>query len=162
MTLKTFFTGRTLIFVLLVIVGGGIFAYQAYLSRIEPSKAVTPVENESEEPPVFTWKFEEASTLNLDGLPETRIFLQAQYSNEEIINKLIATVPGSCNELPDADKDSVPGSATVQCYAAGIGDLFKITKGEKSYRVEHKIFEEASPDYNPPSQEYEVITEFPL
>ena len=114
------------------------------------------------EAPVFIWKYEKDDSFNLDGNPKTNVFLEAKYSNGEIQNKLIDTTPGGCNDLPDADKDSVPNSTNIQCYYAGLGYRYKITKGEKLYLVERKTFEEASPNYKPPFNEYKVISEFPL
>lgn len=112
--------------------------------------------------PFFTWRYEEDDSLNLDGNPQTNIFLEVKYSDGIIQSKLIDTTPGSCNDLPDSDEDTVPHSTNIQCYSAGLGYRFKITKGETSYRVERKTFEEALPDYNPSLYEYEVIAEFPL
>jgi hypothetical protein len=77
-------------------------------------------------------------------------------------SKLIQISHGSCNELPDVDPDSVQGTTNVQCYGAGFGFVFKITKGEKSYQVMKKEFEEGSPGYDPPPQEYKVVAEFPF
>lgn len=114
------------------------------------------------EAPTFTWKFEKAKSLNLDGNPNTNIFLEAKYANGKIDTKLIDTSAGSCNELPDADSDTLTGTANIQCYYAGAGERYKITKGEKSYFVERQTFEEGSPDYNPPEQRYEIVIEFPL
>lgn len=111
---------------------------------------------------VFDWIFEEADTLNGDGNPNTNVFLYAKYDDGEVVQKLIQVSHGSCNELPDADADSVPNTTNVQCYGAGFGFTFKITKGENSYLVMKKEFEEGSPDYDPPEQEYKVVSEFPL
>ncbi len=111
-------------------------------------------------PPSFAWKFEEADSLNLDGFPNTNIFLEAAYYNGEIQGQLIDTTPGSCNVVPNTDEDSAPNTTNIQCYSAGLGYRFKITKGETSYLVERKTFEEALPDYNPPHYEYEVVAEF--
>ncbi len=38
----------------------------------------------------------------------------------------------------------------------------KITKGENSYLVLQKKFEEGLPDYVPPSSQYKVVSEFPF
>ncbi len=111
--------------------------------------------------PVFTWRYEADNSLNGDGLPQTNVYLDASYSGKKV-SKLIATVPGSCNNLPDKEKDSVLNSSVAQCYAAGYGDLFKVTKGDHSYLVMRKIFEEASPDDTPPVEEYKRVTEFPF
>lgn len=117
----------------------------------------------STEPPTFSWRFENADTVNGDGNPNTNVFLDAKYDDGEgigQISQLIQVSHGSCNELPDADADTLAGTTNVQCYGAGLGFTFKIIKGDKSYLVMKKEFDEGSPDYNPPAQEYKVIAEF--
>lgn len=165
MTLRGFFMGRAVVFTLLLVLGIGVYAYKAYrpsdqTSEVAPPEA--PESVESSEPPTFTWRFGESESLNLDGLPETDVFLEAKYSGGAVQSKLIDTTPGSCNALPDPDAGSIPGSDTIQCYSAGLGYRFKVTRGESSYLVQRKTFEEASPDYDPPSYEYEVVAEFSL
>lgn len=113
-------------------------------------------------PPVFTFRFVEDDSLNLDGRPQTNIYLDAKYPDSTVLSKLVDTTPGSCNSLPDSNEDIVPNSSIIQCYSAGLGYRFKITKGRESYLVLRKIFEEALPDYTPPLYEYEVVSEFPL
>lgn len=112
--------------------------------------------------PIFTWRYEKAESLNLDGIPETNIFLEVRYPNGAVENTLVDTTPGSCNELPDSTSDSVLNSTNIQCYSAGLGYVFKITKGPESYLVLRKTFEEALPDQTPPTYKYEVVVEFPL
>lgn len=113
-------------------------------------------------PPTFAWRFTEDDSKNLDGMPQTKVFLDATYPGGRVESKLIDTTPGGCNELPEAAEDSIAGSAAVQCYAAGLGYRYKITEGEASYLVWRKTFEEALPDHTPPLYEYEVVAEFPL
>ena len=110
----------------------------------------------------FTWKYEKAESLNLDGMPNTNVFLTTRYANGKWETILIDTTAGSCNDLPDREVDSALDSTVSQCYAAGLGFTFKVTKGEESYLVMRKEFEEGSPDYTPPKQEYKVIAEIPL
>jgi hypothetical protein len=110
----------------------------------------------------FAWSYEQASSLNPDGNPNTNIFLEATYKGGIFERKLIDTTGGSCNALPDTDADSLPNTQNIQCYGAGFGDRFKITKGPQSYLVNKMSFEEGSPDYVAPSTPYEVIAEFPL
>jgi hypothetical protein len=111
----------------------------------------------------FTWRFETAPTSD-DGMPRTQIFLDATYTNNKTLSKEIGTVSGSCNEvdLSTTDKDMVSGSSKIQCYAAGLGYWFKITKENDSYVIVRKMFEEASPDYTPPAYQYERVTTLPL
>lgn len=110
----------------------------------------------------FTWNYEPADTLNLDGLPNTNVFLEALYSNQKIVRKLIATVPGGCNDLPDNEPGSVPNSKNAQCYSAGLGYRFKVIQGVSSYLVQQKEFEEGLPDYTPPETQYGTVSEFPF
>lgn len=162
MTLTKFFVGRAVVVSILFVLGAGVFVYKTYFTTT-PS-VETPVQETvgTTEPPVFVWKYEKANTLNLDGLPKTNVFLEATYSNGVVERKLIATTDGGCNDLPESDKDSVPTSTDAQCYAAGLGYHFKVTKGSLSYLVQKKRFEEASPDYTPPVSVYEVVGEFSL
>ena len=155
MTPRTLFTARTTTFGVLLIIGLSIFVYRTYFFT-----EVIPKQND--QPSTFTWRYEKATTLNLDGIPNTDIFLEMTYPNGEVRRMLIDTTPGSCNDLPDTDADSVPNSTTIQCYSAGLGYRYKVTKGEHSYIVQRKTFEEALPDNNPPAYEYEVIREFPF
>ncbi|MEJ0002123.1 MAG: hypothetical protein WDN09_03040 [bacterium] len=128
--------------------------------QIPPAEVAGDTQNT--EPPIFTWKYEQAETLNPDGIPETNVFLQAAYPDRETQTKLIDTTPGSCNELPDADADTYEGTKNIQCYSAGLGYRYKIIEGKKSYLVERQMFEEGTPDYDPPAQKYEVLKEFLL
>lgn len=162
MKLKEFFIGRATFFFILIIIGFGIFIYKTYFTSTQNTDIPSSYNNENIEPPVFTWKYEKDKSLNLDGFPNTNIFLEAKYGDGSVINKLIDTTPSGCNDLPDKDEDSVLNSTNIQCYGAGLGYRFKVTKGAESYLVERKKFEEASPDYNPPSYKFEVISEFPI
>lgn len=149
----------------------GFFAYTYFFTNKTVDPASDQVgetsllqerENTEAEPPTFVWSFAEDDSLNLDGMPQTNVLLNATYSDGEAISKLIDTTPGGCNELPEAAEDSVAGSAVVQCYSAGLGYRYKITEGDISYLVWRKTFEEALPDHTPPPYEYEVVAEFPL
>lgn len=162
MTAREFFTGRAIGFGLLLIVVIGIWGYKTYVSKDSYVEPTTVSIQENTGLPVFTWKFEKADSFNLDGMPETDIFLEATYSNGIVRKELIDTTPGGCNALPDPDRDSVSGTETIQCYSAGLGQRFKIIKGKESYLVQRKTFEEALPDYTPPPYQYETVAEFPL
>ena len=162
MTLTKFFLGRAVVVSILLVIALGVFVYKTYFTALVNTEAPTQETIGTTEPPVFVWKYEKATTLNLDGLPKTNVFLEATYSNGAVERKLIATTDGGCNDLPESDADSVPTSNDAQCYAAGLGYHFKVTKGSASYLVQKKRFEEASPDYTPPASVYEVVAEFPL
>ena len=110
----------------------------------------------------FVWKYEKANSLNPDGNPQTKVFLEAKYFNGKVESKLIDTTDGSCNDLPEKEAGSVPNGANIQCYYAGLGYRYKITKGIDSYQVQRKAFEEALPNHTPPLYKYEVVAEFPF
>ncbi len=114
------------------------------------------------ESPVFAWSYKKATSLNPDGMPNTDVFLTVNYGNGVTQTKLIDTTPGSCNDLPDRDADSVPNSTNIQCYAAGLGYRFKITKGSLAYLVQRKEFEEGTPESKPTTQKYQVVAEIPF
>lgn len=142
----------------LITIVAGFYALNNYIYDEKQGDGSTSISLESA-PPAFAWKFEPDDTLNGDGNPNTNIYLEAKYYDGEAVSKLIDTTHGSCNELPDIDADSVPGSTMIQCYGAGLGFTFKITKGEVSYLVMRKEFEEGSPDYDPPVQKFKVVAE---
>lgn len=160
MTLKEFFLGRALVLLVVLFLGFAFFVYQAYFTARTPEPVPDPVVQQSTQPPTFAWTFEDDDMLNPDGNPQTNIFLEATYSDGTLRKELIDTVPSSCTTLPDPEEGSVPNTSAVQCYGAGLGYVYKITEGEQSYRVERKQFEEASPEYEPPVSEYEVIAEW--
>jgi hypothetical protein len=166
-TPKKFFTGRTLGFMSLASIAVLVVLFYILNSFIYKQKQGTGVVVEPNSPsivgePTFVWKYENDATQNPDGFPQTVVSVVATYPNGASETKKIDTVDGSCNDLPDAEADSVPGTTAVQCYYAGFGYRFKITQGPASYLVQRKEFEEASPDYNPPVAEYEVVAEFAL
>ncbi|MFN3187954.1 MAG: hypothetical protein ACK42D_00190 [Candidatus Paceibacteria bacterium] len=163
MTLRKFFVGQGIGFLVLIIVGVSYFTYRDYLNS--PTTEVENIQEEAtinKEAEIYAWRFAKADTLNLDGNPNTNIFLEITYSNGGTEEKLIDTTHGSCNEIPDTNEDITLNSKMIQCYAAGLGHRYKITTGSESHMVERKTFEEAIPDYEPPEYEYEVVAEFPF
>ena len=171
MTIKEFFTGRTIVITALLVIGLGFLAYDTFFKTHNSGTGVEVVETQpttetpkplSTEPPVFEWKFEKAETLNPDGLPATEVYLQASYAGDAV-GKLIATEPGGCNVVSDTkEKDIAADSSVALCYAAGAGAYFKVVKGTDSYQVMKQEFEEGMPEYNPPIQSYKVVAEFPF
>lgn len=111
--------------------------------------------------PTFAWDFKQAKTLNPDGNPRTEVYLDVQYSGKPVQTKLIDTVDGGCSVLPDPEPGSISGTSSIQCYYAGFGSTYKIVKGETSYKVERKNFEEGDDNYTPPQLPYKVIAEIP-
>lgn len=107
--------------------------------------------------PLFSWRHEEADTLNLDGNPNYDVFLDLKYPGGETENILVDTTPGGCGELPDTDPQSVTGTKVLQCYYAGFGHQYRIVKGEQTYRIERKEVEEGTAEFTPPEQQYETF-----
>lgn len=162
MNIRRFFVGRAIGFVVffgIAFLVAGFYSLNSYIYK-EKQGDVDMVSGVGVS--AFAWRFEQADSLNLDGIPETDIFLDATYQNGEVQTRLIDTVSSSCNELPDTEPDSVEGTTNIQCYGAGLGYRFKITRSDESYLIERKMFEEALPDYNPPVYEYETVMEFPI
>jgi hypothetical protein len=108
----------------------------------------------------FSWRFENANSLNGDGNPNTDIFIDILYENREVVSKLVQVSHGSCNELEEVERDSLAGTKNVLCYGAGLGYRLKIVKVDNLYRIMRQTFEEGSPDYTPTILPYETIAEF--
>lgn len=162
MTFRPFSLDKAVVFSLLFLVGLGVFAYTSYLSHMPSEELVDSVSGEAERPPRFMWKTGPDSSLNLDGLPQTAIFIEVTYSDGTVQKKLIDTVPSSCNVTDTSEKGSVEHSTTLQCYGAGLGYYFIVTRGEQAYLIQRKKFEEASPEYDPPAYVYETVEELPF
>jgi len=145
-----------------------IVAIIALILLVRQNKIVeTPLLNTNEETTLapistFQWSFEQADTLNLDGQAQTNVYLLATYENGKSERKLIDTVDGSCSELPGKYEGDVSDTGKVQCYAAGLGQQYRITKPANSYVIEGKLFEEALPDSKPADYKWESVAEFSL
>ncbi len=48
----------------------------------------------------------------------------------------------------------------IICYYAGLGRYYKVVEDRDGYAVQRRVFEEASPDYDPPPQAYETVVRF--
>ena len=166
MSPRKFFIGRAIGFIVLLIIAGiiaGFYALNNYIYNEKQGDSPTPIAEVAKisEVETFVWKYEKANSLNPDGNPQTKVFLEIKYFNGKVQNKLIDTTDGSCNDLPNKEAGSVPNGANIECYYAGLGYRYKITKGIDSYQVQRKAFEEALPDHTPPLYKYEVVEEFP-
>lgn len=165
MTPRNFFMGRALVLAVLLVFGLLFFILKIYVFDAK-NEVVTPLpvveDVQNGKVASFNWRYESAQTLNLDGNPNTNVFLEVIYENGVVKDKLIATTPMSCNVLENSKEIIAPNSSVTQCYGAGLGYVFKVTKGENSYFVERKTFEEALPDVKPAVYQYETILEFPF
>lgn len=141
--------------VLILVIGIGYFFIP------KERAAAAPREVSSEEvaagTPTFTWSYREFEN---ESIPYTEIVLTATYENASPDTRIIDTVEGNCNAYEPRDPDVYERSTMIICYYAGLGRYFKIVEGAEGYRVQRKVFEEASPDYAPPHQAYETITRF--
>lgn len=108
--------------------------------------------------PSFSWEYK--TSENSDDIPQTEIMLAAYYPGGLIVRKGIDTIAGTCNEYSEQDADVYENSTMIICYYAGLGHYFKVVKSDENYLVQRKIFEEASPDYNPPVTGFETIATF--
>lgn len=120
--------------------------------------AEAPSGSAAEGTPVFSWEYE--TSENSDGIPETTITLAAAYPNGFVERKEIDTVEGSCNDYPEPDADVYENSTMIICYYAGLGRYYKVVTSGDEYLVQRRIFEEASPDYDPPVTDFETIATF--
>lgn len=107
--------------------------------------------------PVFTWHY---TPFAGEETPKTAITIRATYPNGEVVSKDIGIVEGGCNVYDNRDADVYKQSDMIICYYAGLGRYYKVVEGNGVYKVQRKIFEEASPDYNPPQQSFETVVEF--
>lgn len=151
-----------LILVVVVILGSGYLLWNL-LSPVEKADSSLLPEPmvETEKPiPTFSWRFEEADTYNPDGGPQTRVYLSATY-NGTTTEKLIDTVDGGCSEIEgEKHEGDVSNTGKVQCYYAGLGQSYRIVKGEAAYMIEKKLWEEALPEIEPAPEQWEQVVAF--
>ncbi len=132
-----------------------------FVLNTEPAAEVVSTEGTSTNATTtFAWRFEEAQTNNLDGIPQTNIYLTIEHSNKKIEQR-VDTVDGSCSEMEgEKYEGDVSDTGNIQCYAAGLGQQYRITQSKYVFFVERKLFEEALPDTVAPVYEWEVVKEF--
>ncbi len=155
MTLKNFFVGRAIVLTAILILGGGIYLYASSKPAQLPAQSVTVPKNVTK----FVWVYEADSSMNAYGQPQTNISVDVSYDDGSLWRYPIHTVPMGCNDVPELEPDNALNSTAMQCYAAGLGYTYKIAKGEASYLVQRKAFEEALPDQTPVTYEYHVVSE---
>jgi hypothetical protein len=161
MTIRQFFIGRAIVCTILVLIAIVYVIYSTVITKpkhVETVRVVNPTVPSAV--PAFSWQTEKANENNLDGLPKTHVYVEATHANGKREKKLVDTPDGGCNALQESEPDSIAGTTVFQCYAAGFGYRYKITKGESSYLVMRKGFEEGSPEYTPKEQGYEKVAEF--
>lgn len=146
-----------LAFILFVLLVGGTL-YLVFV-REKPSlvPSYVPSSPEATSTPTFTWSYR---TYEDHDIPYTEITLTATYIDGTVERKIIDTIDGSCNTYETTDPDVYSGSTMIICYYAGFGRYYKVIENKGSYLVQRKEFEEASPDYDPPVQSFQTITQF--
>lgn len=142
-----------------------VVAALAYAFAHRADAPVPPVTEQTPTPvipvgePVFAWSYK--AVPGNEEIPRTMVSLTATYPDGNKITKEIETVQGeSCNAYPEPDKDVYTKSEMIICYYAGLGHYYKVVEANGKYLVKRKMFEEASPDYNPPQAEFETLAEF--
>lgn len=109
--------------------------------------------------PTFTWTYSPVEKGSV-SIPYNIVSLTATYPEGTIDTKEIDTIEGDCNEYVNPDKDVYLKSTEIICYYAGLGRYYKVVKDGTEYLVKKKEFEEGTPDYNPPTQEFVTIVKF--
>lgn len=107
--------------------------------------------------PTFAWSY---APYEEDGIPRNVVNLTATYPDGTTRIQEVDKVQGGCNEHPSPDKDVYKQSEMIICYYAGLGVYYKVVEADGAYNVMRKEFEEASPDYNPPVQNFQTIVKF--
>ena len=153
-----------------LIVGGAfiLILVASYVSFVPNESPVTPEQEEIEQStdtgaqgrgiPTFKWKYEPYME---DEIPRTSISLVAAYENGSTEEKVVDTIQGECNAYSEPDADVYSGSEMIICYYAGLGHYFKVVESDNAYLVQRKVFEETSPEYNPPTESFQTIGQFP-
>lgn len=107
--------------------------------------------------PTFTWSYE---SFESEMIPRTTVSINARYEDGTSETKQVETIEGNCNEYTEPDADVYSKSTMITCYYAGFGRYYKVVEKNGEYQVLRKEFEEASPDYEPPIANYEVLVNF--
>lgn len=137
-----------------LVVLGGVYFLTKKTPQVEEQEQVI---NTPQGEPVFTWSY---SSTEKDGIPKTVVSLTARYPDSSVTAKTVDTIEGTCNEYENRDADVYSKSSMIICYYAGLGRYFKVVQNGDVYEVKRKVFEEASPDYNPPVLPFETIITF--
>jgi hypothetical protein len=128
--------------------------------RQEPQQGENPIVSTPQTPlgkPAFEWSYSYSSRSDI---PWTTVHITARYPDGATTTKQLETIEGGCNEYEKRDADVYPLSQMIICYYAGLGRYYKVVEEGNGYAVKRKTFEEATPDYNPPVQQFETVTTF--
>ncbi len=151
---------KILIYILIsgVVVGCVWFFINNNNKEISDDRHLVPPTEPDKTNARFEWSYEAKGEK--DGIPHTIVSLLARYTDGTTEKKQIDEIEGGCNEYVTPDKDVYSGSKMIICYYAGFGRYYKIVQSGVNYLVERKEFEEASPEYNPPIEDFQTIAQF--
>ena len=153
-----------------IVIGLGLFALGIYVGTkmippasvaiTETVEVIPPVVEEVMSPIVSAELGSQLTTDETADIPSSQVYITATRANGDIKRIMLKEVQGSCNLL---EADPIIGRDTPEflCYYAGFGEVFRIKETSNAYAVEAKEIEEASPDYNPPVQEFATFFEIP-
>lgn len=141
--------------IVLIVVAFGIFYRTKKNSKDVHIVPPTPPDKTNAR---FEWVYEPMGEK--EGIPQTTISLVGHYTDGTSEKNQIDKIEGGCNEYSNPDKDVYKGSTEIICYYAGFGRYYKVVQSGERYLVQRKEFEEASPDYNPPIQDFKTIAQF--
>lgn len=156
---------KKILLIVVVAIGilvGGFYAFNSYIynEKQAPNDGVPQEEpSVSRGAPTFEWAYR---AFTEDEIPRSEISLIARYENGTVEEKVIDTIQGDCNAYVEPDADVYERSEMIICYYAGLGHYYKVVEAESAYLVQRKIFEEATPDYAPPQEDFETIAEIPF
>lgn len=139
-----------------LVIGGYVFKDKEDNPAKSSDKPVSEVKNDRGTP-TFTWSYE---SFESEMIPRTTVSLTARYEDGTVETKPVETIEGNCNEYTEPDADVYSKSTMIICYYAGFGRYYKVVEKNGEYQVLRKEFEEASPDYEPPIANYEVLVSF--
>lgn len=164
MNIHEFYQKKAIGFIIVVIVfiiGYFVFSKISPKNQVNDDLVSSEVVNEivPTGKPVLTWDLQYTDETEY---PETTLSLKATYENDVIITKEIDTAQGSCNVYDNPKKEVIyEKSEMIICYFAGLGHYYKIVENQEGkYDVQRRIFEEGSPDHNPPVLPFETIVQF--
>jgi hypothetical protein len=88
--------------------------------------------------------------------PETSVTLVALHEDGSSTRIPADSVEGECN-AEDTETDLALDSTQLTCYYAGLGHKFRVIETNDEYLLQMQVFEEASPEYDPPVQEFVTL-----
>ncbi len=139
--------------ILVALIGVAALAWSLYIlfpRAVEESTVPAP-----QGAPTMTWLY-----VPIEGeTPHTALSLKATYPSGTVTVLEVETIEGSCNDFEDRDADVYANSQMIICYYAGLGRYYKVVENDTAYLVQRRVFEEGTPDYMPPREEFETVAQ---